>query len=92
MLGGKQRGVNCDPIAYLRPTLKNTLLVGNTGFNAQEADEWIRDGKMDAVVLWRPMLYNPDFVAKLKANKADEIDEEQPGDEFWWYKWRFNGI
>jgi 2,4-dienoyl-CoA reductase-like NADH-dependent reductase (Old Yellow Enzyme family) len=35
MLGGKQRGVNWDPIAYLRPILKDTLVFGNTGFRPE---------------------------------------------------------
>ncbi|KAF2021159.1 FMN-linked oxidoreductase [Aaosphaeria arxii CBS 175.79] len=91
MIGGKPRAVEWDPIAYLRPILKNTPLFGNTAFTPEEADQWIQDGKMDAVVIGRPLLYNPDYVDKLTSGRAAEIYKEQPGDEYWWYKWRMNG-
>lgn len=91
MLGGKVRAVEWDPIEYLRPILKNTPLVGNTSFTPEEADQWIRDGKMDAAVIGRPLIPNPDYIQMLKENRAEDIYEEQPGDEFWWYKWRNNG-
>jgi 2,4-dienoyl-CoA reductase-like NADH-dependent reductase (Old Yellow Enzyme family) len=90
MLGGKKRGVEWDPIAYLRPILKDTLLVGNTGFTPEEADEWIREGKMDAAVIGRPMLYNPDYVQLLEEGRREEMYDEEPGDEYHWYKYRNN--
>lgn len=84
MIDGKPRGVEWDAISYLRPILKDTLLFGNTGFSPEEADHWIRHGRMDGVVIGRPLLYNPDYVEKLKASRSDELYSEQPGDEFWW--------
>ncbi|KAF9698156.1 hypothetical protein EKO04_003946 [Ascochyta lentis] len=90
MIGGKPRAVEWDPIGYLRPILKNTLVLGNTGFTPHEANEWIRDGKMDGAVIGRPFLYNPDYVQKLGQGRAAELYLEQPGDEYWWYKWRMN--
>ncbi|KAH6648120.1 hypothetical protein BKA67DRAFT_524310 [Truncatella angustata] len=83
-IDGNPRGVAWDPIAYLRPILKSTLLFGNTGFRPEEADEWIHDNRMDAVVIGRPLLYNPDYVAKLREGRSNELYEEQPGDEYWW--------
>ncbi|KAB8228873.1 alkene reductase [Aspergillus alliaceus] len=90
MIDGKPRGVEWDAISYLRPILKDTLLFGNTGFEPEEAEEWIRDGRMDGVVIGRPLLYNPDYVEKLKSARSNELYKEQVGDEFWWYKWRNN--
>lgn len=90
MIDGKPRGVQWDPIAKLRPILKNTPLFGNTGFTPKEADEWIAKGYIDAAVIGRPLLYNPDYTEKILAGRADEIYNEQPGDEYWWYKWRNN--
>jgi 2,4-dienoyl-CoA reductase-like NADH-dependent reductase (Old Yellow Enzyme family) len=84
MIDGKPRGVEWDPISFLRPILKDTLLFGNTGFTPQEADQWIREGRMDAVVIGRPLLYNSDYVQKLQDNRADTLYQEQPGDEHWW--------
>lgn len=83
MVEGRPRGIDWDPIEYLRPILKYTLLFGNTAFTPEDAEEWIRIGKMDAAVIGRPLLYNPDYV-KLKAGKREEIYEELPGDEYWW--------
>lgn len=84
MIEGKPRGIEWDPIAYLRPVLKNTLLVGNTGFVPEEANEWIAAGKMDAVVIGRPLLYNANYMDKLYADRSEDIYIEQPGDEHWW--------
>ncbi|KAM0323525.1 hypothetical protein ACHAQA_008806 [Verticillium albo-atrum] len=84
MIDGKPRGIEWDPIGYLRPILKNTLLFGNTAFTPLEADEWIGEGRMDAVVVGRPLLYNPDYVQKLRAGLVDPLYEEQSGDEYWW--------
>ncbi|OQE11990.1 hypothetical protein PENFLA_c066G10198 [Penicillium flavigenum] len=84
MIDGKPRGVQWDPIAYLRPILKNTLLFGNTAFSPREADQWIEKGLIDAVVIGRPLLYNPDYVQKLQMGRADLLYEEQAGDEHWW--------
>ncbi|KAH7118337.1 hypothetical protein EDB81DRAFT_667847 [Dactylonectria macrodidyma] len=84
MIQGKPRGVPWDPIAYLRPILKNTLLFGNTAFGPSEADEWIKNGLMDGVVIGRPLLYNPDYVEKLQSGHPESLYEEQPGDEHWW--------
>lgn len=84
MIDGKPRGIEWDPIAFLRPILENTPLFGNTGFTPHEADDWIRQGLMDAVVIGRPLLYNPDYVTKLEQGLEDSLYEEQPGDEFWW--------
>lgn len=84
MIEGKPRGVEWDPIAYLRPFLCDTLLFGNTGFTPAEADAWIRDGLVDAVVIGRPLLYNADYVEKIQRGALDEIYQEQPGDEYWW--------
>lgn len=84
MIDDKPRGVEWDPIAYLRPILANTLLFGNTAFTPSEADDWIARGLIDAVVIGRPLLYNPDYVEKLQAGKASDLYEEQPGDEHWW--------
>lgn len=90
MLGGKVRGVDWDPIAYLRPILQNTIIMGNTGFTPEEADEWIKDGKVDMVAVGRPLLYNPDYVELLEEGRREEMYDEQPGDEFFWYKYRNN--
>ncbi|KAK2668998.1 NADH:flavin oxidoreductase/NADH oxidase, N-terminal [Fusarium oxysporum f. sp. vasinfectum] len=90
MIEGKPRGVQWDPIAALRPILSNTLLFGNTAFTPEEADEWIRKGYMDAAVIGRPLIYNPDYVEKIQSGRADTLYNEQPGDEHWWYKWRNN--
>lgn len=84
MIEGKPRGVEWDPIAYLRSFLCDTLLFGNTGFTPAEADAWIRDGLVDAVVIGRPLLYNADYVEKIQRGALDEIYQEQPGDEYWW--------
>lgn len=84
MIGGKPRGIEWDAILHLRPILKNTPVFANTGFTPSEADEWIRKGYCDAVVIGRPYLYNPDYVEKLERNAADELYLEQPGDEYWW--------
>lgn len=84
MIDCKPRGVQWDAISYLRPILKDTLLFGNTGFEPEEADEWLRDCRMDGVVIGRPLLYNPDYVEKLKVGRSEELYREQPGDEFWW--------
>ncbi|KAL3481526.1 hypothetical protein BJX99DRAFT_243547 [Aspergillus californicus] len=84
MIDGKPRGVAWDPIDHLRPILRNTLLFGNTGFEPDEADDWIRGRRIDAVVIGRPLLYNPDYVDKLERNRADTLYHEKPGDEHWW--------
>ena len=84
MIDGMSRGVEWDAISYLRPILKNTLLFGNTGFTPAEADEWIKVGRVDAVVIGRPLLYNPDYVEKIQAGQAHLLYEEQAGDEYWW--------
>ncbi|KAJ5208586.1 hypothetical protein N7449_002965 [Penicillium cf. viridicatum] len=84
MIDGKPRGVEWDPIGYLRPILNNTLLFGNTAFTPSEADDWIQRGLIDAVVIGRPLLYNPDYVEKIQAGQASELYGEQPGDEYWW--------
>ena len=84
MIEGKPRGIDWDPIAYLRPILKHTLLFGNTAFTPEDAEEWINIGKMDAAVIGRPLLYNPNYVEKLKSNGRKDIYEEQVGDEWWW--------
>ncbi|OJJ67783.1 hypothetical protein ASPBRDRAFT_58859 [Aspergillus brasiliensis CBS 101740] len=84
MINGRPRGVEWDAIAFLRPILKDTLVLGNTGFEPEEAEQWIREGRMDGVVIGRPLLYNPDYVEKLKAGRTKELYREQPGDEFWW--------
>lgn len=90
MIDGMPRGVEWDTISYLRPILQNTLLFGNTGFTPAEADEWIKEGRVDAVVIGRPLLYNPDYVEKIRAGNVHLLYEEQAGDEYWWYKWRNN--
>jgi 2,4-dienoyl-CoA reductase-like NADH-dependent reductase (Old Yellow Enzyme family) len=84
MIDSKPRGVQWDPIAALRPILSNTLLFGNTAFTPEEADEWIGKGCMDAAVIGRPLLYNPDYVEKIQSGQADALYKEQPGDEHWW--------
>ena len=84
MIDGEPRGIEWDAISYLRPILKDTLLFGNTGFEPNEAGRWIRDGLVDGVVIGRPLLYNPDYVAKLQSDQADTLYVEQPGDEYWW--------
>ena len=84
MIDGEPRGIEWDTISYLRPILKDTLLFGNTGFEPNEAGRWIRDGLVDGVVIGRPLLYNPDYVAKLQSDQADTLYVEQPGDEYWW--------
>ncbi|KAJ5256832.1 hypothetical protein N7478_012936 [Penicillium angulare] len=90
MIEGRPRGIEWNPIDCLRPILKDTLLFGNSAFMPEEADEWIRDDRMDAVVIGRPLLYNPDYTEKLQNGSAVTLYQEQPGDEHWWYKWRNN--
>lgn len=43
-------------------------LIGNMGYDAQEAAAAIRDGKLDAVAFGVPFLANPDLPARLRAN------------------------
>lgn len=84
MLGDKPRGVQWDPFPFLRPLLCDTVVLANTGFTPQEAEDWIRQGRVDAVAIGRPLLYNADYVEKVKAGLADELYQEQAGDEYWW--------
>lgn len=84
MIDGKPRGIEWDPISYLRPILKNTMLFGNTAFTPLEADTWIGEGRMDAAVIGRPLLYNPDYVKKVRNSLVEPLYEEAPGDEYWW--------
>lgn len=84
MIEGKPRGIEWNPIQYLRPILKNALLFGNTAFTASEANQWISDNLIDAVVIGRPLLYNPDYAEKCLAGREDDLYTEQSGDEFWW--------
>lgn len=81
---GKPRGVNWDCIGHLRAVLKNTPVFASANFTPEEAEEWIRQTRVDAVVIGRPLLYNPDYAEKVQAGRTDELYQEQPGDEYWW--------
>jgi N-ethylmaleimide reductase len=58
-------------------------LIGNMGYDAQEAAAAIRDGKLDAVAFGVPFLANPDLPARLRAkaplNAPDPATFYTPG-------------
>lgn len=84
MIDGEPRGIEWDPINYLRPILKNTHIFGNTAFTPVEAEQWIEKGLIDAAVIGRPLLYNADYIRQIQDGLKTPMYEEQPGDEFWW--------
>jgi len=51
-------------------------LIGNMGYDAQEAAAAIRDGKLDAVAFGVPFLANPDLPARLRANSPLNARDE----------------
>ncbi|KXN71199.1 FMN-linked oxidoreductase [Conidiobolus coronatus NRRL 28638] len=54
------RGTDVD-IQEFRPLVKNALLFANTGFSAEEGNNYVRDGKADAITYRRPFITNPDL-------------------------------
>ncbi|KAL2839253.1 hypothetical protein BJY01DRAFT_257779 [Aspergillus pseudoustus] len=82
VIDGKGRGVDWDVISELRDILRGTPLFGNTAFTPEEAETYIREDRMDGVAIGRPLIYDQDYVGKLKA--GEQLYQEQRGDEFWW--------
>ncbi|KAL2802456.1 hypothetical protein BJX63DRAFT_440932 [Aspergillus granulosus] len=72
VIDGRGRGVQWDAISELRGVLKGTPIFGNTAYTPEEAEQCIREGRMD------------DYVTKLKAGEPERLYQEQHGDEFWW--------
>lgn len=60
---GKQNG---DVLTPIRANYRGTL-IGNMGYSIDEAEEAIRDGKLDAVAFGMAFLANPDLPARIKA-------------------------
>ncbi|KXN70709.1 FMN-linked oxidoreductase [Conidiobolus coronatus NRRL 28638] len=54
------RGTPVD-IQEFRPLIKNALLFANTGFSAEEGNNYLRDGKADAITYGMPFITNPDL-------------------------------
>jgi N-ethylmaleimide reductase len=59
---GPQTGDVMTPIR----TVYKGVLVGNMGYDASEADEAIRSGKLDAVAFGSAFLANPDLPARIR--------------------------
>lgn len=59
------------------------VLIGNMGYSAEEAEQAIADGKLDAVAFGTGFLANPDLPARVKAgvawNKPDPATFYTPG-------------
>lgn len=68
---GEQQG---DVMTAVRNHYKG-VLVGNMGYSAEEAEQAIADGKLDAVAFGAPFLANPDLPERFRRgaalNKAD---------------------
>jgi N-ethylmaleimide reductase len=71
-----------DVLTPVRAAYKG-VLIGNMGYSAQEANEAIAAGKLDAVAFGTPFLANPDLPARIKAgaplNAADPATFYTPG-------------
>lgn len=76
---GKQHG---DVLTPIRANYKGTL-IGNMGYSAEEAEEAISSGKLDAVSFGSAFIANPDLPARIKAkaplNSANPATFYSPG-------------
>ena len=63
---GVQKG---DVMAVAREKYKG-VLIGNMGYTAQEAEQAIQDGKLDAVAFGNAYIANPDLPERIKAGAA----------------------
>ncbi|KXN72032.1 hypothetical protein CONCODRAFT_37571 [Conidiobolus coronatus NRRL 28638] len=82
------RGTQVD-IQEFRPLIKNALFFANSGFTGEEGDEYIADGKADAITYGRPYIINPNLHSRLFSGTAlnEQYDyttfykspEDQPG-------------
>ncbi|KXN71195.1 FMN-linked oxidoreductase [Conidiobolus coronatus NRRL 28638] len=54
------RGTDVDIQEFL-PLVKNALLSANTGFITEEGNNYVGDGKADAITYGRPFINNPDL-------------------------------
>lgn len=64
---GNALGVNWDCIGQLRPLLKNAAVFASANFTPEESEDWIRQKRVDAVVIGRPLLYNTNYAEKVQA-------------------------
>ncbi len=60
--------------ARLRPELAIPVIASNRINTPEVGDQLLRDGVCDLVSMSRPLLADPDFVAKAAADRADEIN------------------
>jgi N-ethylmaleimide reductase len=71
-----------DVLTPARANFKGTL-IANMGYSADEAEQAIAEGKVDAVAFGTPFLANPDLPARFKAkaplNAADAATFYTPG-------------
>ena len=63
---GVQKG---DVLTVAREKYKG-VLIGNMGYTAQEAEQAIKDGKLDAVAFGNAYIANPDLPERVKAGAA----------------------
>jgi 2,4-dienoyl-CoA reductase-like NADH-dependent reductase (Old Yellow Enzyme family) len=54
------RGTDVD-IQEFRHLIKNALFFANCGFTGEEGDNYVAEGKADAIVYGRPFIINPDL-------------------------------
>lgn len=66
MRGDFFRQQNGDVVTPARAGFKGAL-IGNMGYDAKEADDAIRDGKLDAVAFGSAFLANPDLPERIRA-------------------------
>lgn len=73
---------NGDVLTHVRENYKS-VLIGNMGYNPDEAEQAVLEGKLDAVAFGTSFLANPDLPARIKAraplNKPDPARFYTPG-------------
>ena len=52
------------------------VLIGNMGYNADEAEKAIQEGKLDAVAFGTSFLANPDLPARFKAGASLNVPDQ----------------
>ena len=57
------------PVSFFRPLFRG-VLVANTGFTRERADEYIARGDCDAVAFGKPFISNPDLAARFAEGMA----------------------
>ena len=70
MMGADFFGVQKADVMSVARTNYKGVLIGNMGYSAEEAEQAIKDGKLDAVAFGNAYIANPDLPERVKAGAA----------------------